>query len=160
MLTQVQLKSILNYDPETGIFNRLGTTRKTGWINDKGYLIIEINGKNYRTNRLAWLWVHGYLPEFRIDHEDRDKLNNKISNLRPCTNSQNMANIGITNANSSGYRGVVWFKRDQCWRAQIMHNYKQIHIGYFKDIKEAAKAYNTKALELQGEFAYQNIIED
>jgi hypothetical protein len=90
------------------------------------------------------------------DHSDTDKLNNQKYNLRICTRSQNKMNIRITLANSSGYKGVCWFKRGQKWKAQIMVNGKNIHLGYFTCPIEAAKVYNEAAIKYHGEFARLN----
>lgn len=60
---------------------------------------------------------------------------------------------------SSKYKGVHWRKDINKWVARISHRNKRIHLGCFDDEREAAKAYNEKALELWGEFARLNEIE-
>jgi hypothetical protein len=89
------------------------------------------------------------------DHRDRNPANNQKYNLRIATVSQNAANrckqtryFGV----SSRFKGVCWNKETKKWTARC----KGIHLGCFKDEKEAAKAYNNKAIELYGEFAYLN----
>ena len=90
------------------------------------------------------------------DHIDRNKLNNQRKNLRICTQRQNCFNqVGSKNGSSS-FKGVGFYKRDKNWHAQIMINRKQIHIGYFDNEIEAARAYDKKAIEHFGEFAYLN----
>ena len=80
-----------------------------------------------------------------IDHIDGDGLNNQRNNLRICSHKQNLRNQGIPKNNTSGFKGVVWDKRDRRWRAQIRVNYKNIRLGSFKSKieahKEVVKAY-------------------
>jgi len=93
---------------------------------------------------------------FVTDHKDRNRLNNKKSNLRFITNQQNTMNRGKRKNISSIYKGVCMVKGYKKWIAQIGFNKKTIYLGYFDDEKEAAKAYNKKAIELFGEFAVLN----
>jgi hypothetical protein len=91
-----------------------------------------------------------------IDHINGDGLNCQKYNLRQCTNQQNSMNrIGNKNT-SSQYKGVIWWDRSKKWVAQIMHNRKHVYIGLFTEEIEAAKAYDLKAKELFGEFAWLN----
>ncbi len=93
-----------------------------------------------------------------IDHRDGNGLNNQRSNLRLCTHSQNLKNQIIPKNNTSGYKGVRWNKPNKKWDSRIMLNGKSIHIGVFKNIQDAALAYNMKAKELFDEFAKINEI--
>ncbi len=93
------------------------------------------------------------LPHEKIDHRDRDGLNNQRYNLRRCTKSQNAINSGIWTTNTSGFKGVSFFPgRTKCWRAYIVVNYKQISLGYFQEKEDAAKAYAEAAVEYFREF--------
>lgn len=89
------------------------------------------------------------------DHRDNNKLNNRRSNLRVATRSQNEANQGKQINNKSGYKGVSQFGKKK-WRSAIVINRKQIHLGLYNDRTEAARAYDKKAIEIFGEFAYLN----
>jgi hypothetical protein len=91
-----------------------------------------------------------------IDHKDHDGLNNQKSNLRFCTKQQNSANMKLRENTSSKYKGVIWCKWANKWRSKVGFNKTSIHLGYFKFEIEAAKAYDKKAKELFGEFAYLN----
>ena len=90
-----------------------------------------------------------------IDHKDGNGLDNRRTNLRFCTRSQNNQNRRKT-WGSSQYKGVSWWKRDNEWEVSIKHNKKQYHLGHYKDEIHAAKVYDAKAKELFGEFAYLN----
>jgi len=91
-----------------------------------------------------------------VDHINGNPLDNRKSNLRICTHAENSNNTGPRKNNTSGYKGVYWAKRNKRWLAQITHNGKQVYIGHYKDKEEAARAYDAKAKEFQGEFAYLN----
>ncbi len=164
-LTQQKLKEILSYDPETGIFiwkvslaSNIKPGRVAGYKTRQGYIAIKISRKKYFAHRLAWLYAHGSFPENQIDHINHVKADNSLKNLRACSRSENFANRKKQQNNTSGYKGVAWDKEKRKWRARIGHGRKLFYIGRYKDIKDAAVAYNKKALELFGEFAYLNKI--
>lgn len=92
----------------------------------------------------------------RVDHQDLNKLNNQRHNLRPCTQSQNNCNHLKRSNNTSGYKGVQWYKRDSKWMARIQFEGRVKCLGFFDDILEAANAYNAAAITLHGEFARIN----
>lgn len=91
-----------------------------------------------------------------IDHINGDKLDCRRTNLRIVTRQQNSLNKAKHKDNTSGYKGVHWFKRDKKWQAQICNAGKRYHLGYYKDIREAAKAYNNAAKKLHGNYAILN----
>lgn len=93
-----------------------------------------------------------------VDHKNRDTLDNRKENLRVCTPSENSANQIIRDGFSSAFKGVCWCKRKRKWRATIVCEKIQTHIGYFKLEEDAAKAYNQAAIEKFGQFAALNKI--
>ena len=90
-----------------------------------------------------------------VDHVDGNGLNNQKSNLRLATRNQNGYNQK-PHKGTSKYKGVSWVERDQVWVSKIRVNGKRIHVGSFKTEEDAAIAYDTKAVELHGEFANTN----
>ncbi len=93
-----------------------------------------------------------------VDHINHNTLDNRKDNLRACTQSQNCMNK-VSNRGKSKYKGVTYSndrKRIRRWRAIINQNGKNISLGRYKTPEEAALAYNTKAKEIFGEFAYLN----
>jgi len=161
-LDRVQLKSILHYNPDTGEFIRIegaGSARVgdvAGAITPYGYLRISVKSKLYFAHRLAFLYMTGNWPSDQLDHINRIRDDNRWNNLRECNQSENSANGSSRKNNTSGFKGVCWNNRDKKWQAGIGFEGKMIAIGLYKQKEQAALAYNEKALELFGEFAYLN----
>jgi hypothetical protein len=88
-----------------------------------------------------------------VDHIDGNKLNNQRSNLRLCTNGENMRNKLEITSNKSGHRGVCRKKNHWKWTATIKLNKKNIHLGYFSAKKEAIAARKLAELKYFGNFA-------
>lgn len=146
-LTAEYLRSVLHYDPVSGIFTRkvrTSTRVKVGAVagcsNGDGYLRIGLHNRLFLAHRLVWLYVYGEWPSLDIDHINRNKADNRISNLREVTHKQNLQNTGKYSHNTSGHSGVSWYKRDSKWQVKIKHNQKDIYLGYFTDIEEAIAA--------------------
>jgi AP2 domain/HNH endonuclease len=92
-----------------------------------------------------------------IDHADRDTLNCRRCNLRRATRQQNVWNRGpARKQTTSKYKGVFFCRTTGRFVAQLSHDRRRIRIGYFDSEEAAARAYNAKAAELFGEFAYLN----
>ncbi|HUX18998.1 MAG TPA: AP2 domain-containing protein [Acidithiobacillus sp.] len=92
-------------------------------------------------------------PGEEVDHIHHSTLDNRKSELRLCTGSQNQHNRGLQTNNTSGYKGLCWFKQRQKWQANIMLNGKKKHLGYFTTPELAHEAYCKAAHELHGSFA-------
>lgn len=157
-LTQGMLKELLDYDEESGIFtwkfSRRGVKKGTvaGTLKD-GYININIFGRFYRAHRLVWLYFYGKFPVSYIDHIDGIRSNNRLNNLREATTSENNYNQRMSRANTSGVKGVSWYKRDNNWEARIGVKGKYLFLGRFSTIEEAEQAIKIKREELHKEFA-------
>lgn len=92
----------------------------------------------------------------KVDHRDGNGLNNRRHNLRCCTHGENMQNRK-TQTHSSKYKGVSWNKKNRRWVSGIKFERESIHLGSYTNEKEAAKAYDKKAIELFGSFANTNL---
>ena len=144
MITQKELKELLHYDPETGIFTRLKSVssgaRKgdiAGHSTGNGYLQIGIKGRYYRAHRLAWLYMTGEWPKDQIDHINHIRTYNRWVNLREATNQENHKNQTLKSTNTSGVCGV-YFRNDTLkWAAFIWVNDKPTNLGSFTDKFEA-----------------------
>lgn len=156
---QKELQRLFRYDPETGIIYRKWPTRgekATGCPNSEGYLLISVNGHNYSAHRLIWMYLYGTWPKDTIDHINGIRSDNRLCNLRACTQQQNVCNMKGHPRNTSGYKGVTLVNGK--WKAGIKANGKAIYIGSFVKKEDAARAYNDKAIQYFGEFAKLNII--
>ena len=135
----------------------------TWYVNGYGYAQSGMNkGSGSCIHLHVWVAKQAGLDTSNeVDHKDRDKLNNQLSNLRPATRSQNCANTKLnTQGQYSQYRGVTWDKRRNRWFTQIKVNNKQRGLGSFRNEIEAAKRYDQVAFETWGEFATLNFPED
>jgi hypothetical protein len=159
MITQAELKELLEYNPDTGVFTwikAIGRAKVGSVAGSKkhGYINLKINRKNYLAHRLAYLYMTGNFPENQMDHINHIKDDNRWTNLRDATNSQNMSNRAKRKDNKSGYKGVCWHKQHKKWCAEIRYMNKKIHLGLYTTPQEASEVYKKKAIEIYGEFSY------
>ena len=166
-LTQEYLKSVLDYDANTGIFRwkrRIGpyssqfngrhAGKMAGIKAWNGYILIHVAGRLHRAHRLAWFYIHGRMPEDDIDHIDGDRANNALANIRCANRSENLANSWRESDNTSGFKGVSWRDRKKPWVAHIKHMGRSRYIGSFYLAEEAHAAYQEEAKRIWGEFAF------
>lgn len=149
-LTQEELKSLVAYDPETGIFT---------WLKNKGsraiagkpagsfckthrYVFLRINKKLYRAHHLAWLYVFGCFPTKDIDHINQQRDDNRLTNLREVDRA-------VNNYNSNKRKGYCVHKNK--FRAYIVKEGKQKHLGTFNTEEEASAAYAEAKQQLLSE---------
>lgn len=163
VLTHEYLTRCHDYDPLTGQFRSKVATQGReaglilGSIGSHGYLSVVVAKRSYLAHRLAWFYMHAEWPE-QIDHIDRNKINNRLANLRACTHAQNNWNKGpVGRATVSGVKGVVWFKERQKWVARIGFNKKRKTLGYFTSLDEAAVAYQEAVTRYHGVFAGRKV---
>jgi hypothetical protein len=141
-----KLSEQLAYDPETGVFTWVVSKRKVkaGSIagsRGPGYVTIFFEGKKYYAHRLAWLFTHGEFPPQLIDHINGDQRDNRISNLRAATVSQNKRNSKVQRSSKSGVKGVWWCARIKKWQAQATYLGRKNNLGYYCTAEEAQQAY-------------------
>lgn len=159
-LTQTRLRDLVTYDPETGVMRWRIPRRRArpgdiiGTRNEQGYLRVEINGRCYRVHRLIWLYVYGEWPPNEIDHINHVRDDNRLINLRLASPSQNQANKGPTQRNTSGYKGVSWHSQCKKWNAYITVRGRRKSLGLYPDKEQASAAYKAAARFHFGEYAY------
>jgi hypothetical protein len=159
-LTQERLKELLDYNEETGVFRwrisrcsiRAGDI--AGSPEAKGYLRISVDGHRYKAHRLAWFYVHGRWPSDQLDHDDGQKPENRIGNLREASNALNCANVRTPRNNTTGFKGVS--RSGRRFVAGIKRNYRRIHLGTHDTAEKAAAAYDAAAKHFWGDFARLN----
>lgn len=105
---------------------------------ERGHFYVE---KRVNGNLIA---LHRFLtkapPGTYVDHINGNTLDNRMVNLRICTNSANLRNAKIRKGNTSGIRGVSWEPRTSSWVAQIKVKYKRVWLGRHKTLQDAQKA--------------------
>lgn len=161
MLTLDRLKSEFSYDPETGVFTRIAIASngkgkvgaRAGFPHKKGWRQIKIDGIQYKEHRLAFLWMTGEFPPNDADHRNLDKADNRWANLRAATRSQNMANKPRSVRNTSGWKGVSWFKPTGKWWAQIKIGGRGKSLGLYNCPAAAHFAYVVAADKAFGQFS-------
>ena len=123
MLTAEELRELLRYDPNTGIFRWKVKQRRVSYgVGDvagsldssSGYHRIRIDGRDYRASRLAWLYVYGRWPTDEIDHKNTIRDDDRLANLREATRGQNNYNTKRFSTNTSGLKGVCWRRGTGC----------------------------------------------
>jgi hypothetical protein len=147
-MTPQELSTLINYDLSTGAMTwkprhskRWNTnfSGKPALANKSrdGYLTGRLLGKNYKAHRVAWAIFHGVWPDGFIDHINGDPADNRISNLRIVDAVGNAQNQRTRSTNTSGEQGISWFPRDGKWWVKITKERRQIHIGYFDEMRDA-----------------------
>jgi hypothetical protein len=158
MITQERLHELFDYREDGTLIWKVnkGTVKigdVAGSTDDKGYYVIRIDRKGRKGHRLIFLYHHGYLTEgLQIDHIDGNPGNNRIENLREVTHTQNLQNGKIHSNNTSGVKGVYWHKIANKWAAAIKVNRKQIHLGYYTILEEAAAVVKEAREKYHGEY--------
>ena len=164
MLTVEELKGLLAYNPDTGLFKwrykaRFGINpgdiagRNGFW----GYIRICVKGKDYRANRLAWAFMHGSIPEgMDVDHINGQRDDNRLSNLRLASRSQNRMNSKVRPGTNTGMKGIRWRDDIKKFRVTIYLNGKGHNGGSFDNIEDAKLAAQKLRESLHGEFCRHN----
>lgn len=157
--TPERLNKLLSYDPLTGVVTwkvrrpHVSPGDVAGTHNSSGYRQISVDGRFYVAHRIAWAITHGVWPPKQIDHVNGDKDDNRLSNLRLATNSENCWNCRPRTRNTSGFKGVSWVKREGKWAATISAHGKKISLGRFLTREAAHAAYCDASTRLHGEFS-------
>lgn len=128
----------------------LGIVSQYSWsINPRGYVMAKVHRKNISLHRLLLSF-----PDGIVDHINRDKLDNRRSNLRVVNATESSRNRGVSKNNQSGFKGVSTCSgRAWKYRAQINVDGKRVFLGHYKTAEEAHAAYVAAALKYFGEYA-------
>lgn len=144
--SQAQLKKLLDYDADTGLFiwrvssgNGTNAGDIAGTVEKTGYRRVRIEGKSYRAQRLAFLYMTGSIPRF-VDHKNGVKDDNRWFNLRSASHKQNSRNRRIHKNNQTGLKGVSR-NTDGSFRSRIRVDGVLIYVGRFSTAEEAHAAY-------------------
>ncbi len=168
MITQERVKELFEYR-DGKLYWRLSPRAnvksgdRAGSRNGKIYWKTKINKKCYMEHRLIFLMLKGWLPK-EIDHisdelTDEGIKDNSIENLQPSNHSRNNQKSAFTRGVSK-YRGVVRSRTVGKWMSHICKNYHYYHLGNFQHEEEAARAYDSAAKKLYGEYCFLNFPEE
>lgn len=164
------VRSLIDYDPLTGIFRRKSvplsesykrrygvlvrqsTGKVIGHLRPDGYVEVLVARKIYLAHRLAWLYITGEWPSNEIDHKNTVRNNNWFDNLREATPRQNQANRSIGKNNTSGIKCVKRMPSGK-WGANIVIDRKAVWLGTFDTAELASAAYLAMSAKVNGEFA-------
>ena len=161
---RTQAMQWLSYEPDTGKFIWLISPNggrcivkagdQAGTLKE-GYVKIRVLGQQWRAHRLAWLFQTGEVPPKGLDveHANRKRDDNRWSNLRLATRSQNNMNMLPSVSNKSGFRGVSWRADTNKWHARIVVENRTILLGDFVRIEDAVAARKKAEAHYCGNFA-------
>ena len=159
----VRLREVLKYSKRTGLFTWIKPTHpqsrrcvigaNAGHASTSGHLQICIDGKFHSSHRLAWLYVTGSWPDGDIDHRNGIPSDNRWSNLRLASRSQNVANAKKRAGSKSTLKGVKYHAQSNKWVGQLRVAGRALYLGIFKTPEKAHAAYVKAAREHFGEFA-------
>ena len=146
-----EVQKAFNYNPDTGIithaYRKCGKAlagSNAGFVAAKGYLLLTHNYVTYRCNRIAWLLGNGEDPgNFIVEHQNRNKADNRLCNLRLATDTQNKHNVV--------HRG--WTLNNGKFRVRIRFEGRSVAVGAFSTAAEAEEAYRQAKLQYHGEFS-------
>lgn len=154
MLTAAELRQLVEYDPVTGEFRRRGKpdSQRMGGLTPQGYRRIKLAGRNYMAHRLAFLYMTGDWPAEDVDHINRDKADNRWTNLREASRAENCRNRAARADNGTSRKGVHRH-RNGSYVAQIQVDGEKLYLGSYPTADQAHAVYRTAARDLHGEFA-------
>lgn len=159
-LTFDRVHQVLKLEPETGVLTwriRTGSRCKMGdqagsLHKASGYRIVNIDGQKYRAHLLIWLMLYGEWRPREIDHRDRDRSNNKPSNLRLASEAMQRGNAAVRSDSASGKRGAHFHKASGLFVAEVKCEGHRF-VKYFHSMEEAADAAAAERLRVFGQFA-------
>lgn len=145
-MNQQELLDHINYCSTTGICtwkvptsNKVSVGDEVGYVSADGYRYFGFRGKTLKLHRAIFLMYYGYLPDF-VDHENHDRLDNRITNLKDSSIEKNNRNCSIQKNNTSGVVGVTWVPSRNKWEAGIWDKGKRYSLGRYTDKADAIKA--------------------
>lgn len=142
-LSQEMAKEIFEYNPITGVvcWKCSKGRRKAGKVitnkDSEGYLRVGLGRKSYKLHRIIWLLTHGYMPEYYIDHINRNKSDNRLCNLREVSHTCNLRNSSVAINNTTGVKGVRYRSEYGVYIAQIKVKSQHKHLCWTECFVEA-----------------------
>lgn len=146
-LTIEFVRSVLDFDPETGIFtwkvvqsNRIKVGERAGVVATNGRRYISVCGEKIMAHRLAWFHFHGEWPKGDVKQKNQNYDDCSIENLIDQPRQVTASSRKLNASSKSGYPGVSWDSRRERWQVHITRDYKQVAVGSFDDLSTAIAA--------------------
>lgn len=153
----LRVRELFDYNTSTGVLTwkvrasvRIKVGDVAGGICQEGYIVIGVDGDRLLAHRVVWAWVHGENPDGDVDHINRDRSDNRISNLRRVSRSENLLNARHKNA--TGLTGIMKVPSGR-FRAAFHINRKCTYIGTYDTAEEAHAAYAKRHIQEYGELS-------
>lgn len=153
-ITQALVQEYLSYDSNTGILTWIKKPSKktvigtrAGVLKSNGYRQISFMGKNYPEHRFIWFYNYGVFPAEQLDHINQIRDDNRLSNLREVSISENARNRSRRDSRLDEV-GIWWCKRRKRYIAEIRLNGKKVYQKTFIDIEQAILERKAKSIEL------------
>jgi hypothetical protein len=125
--------------------------KPVGSYDEKGYLKVKVKGKMYKVHRVIWEMHYGPVTTgMEIDHKNNIRDDNRIENLQELIHGDNTKKALICKNNTTGYRGVSFFKSNKKFRARINVNGKSKFLGHFDTAEEAHEVRKIAELHYYG----------
>ena len=164
--TQDELKALMHYDPETGVFTHLQSRGKgragqtVGKVNVHGYVEMRVFNRLFGAHQLAFIYMTDRYPQrpMTVDHINGDKTDNRWCNLRIADYYGQSWNTGPHKTNKSGLKGAWPCKTTGRWISMLEMDRKRIWIGRFDTAEDAHKAWINTARNLRGDEWVQRAI--
>jgi hypothetical protein len=155
-----KLRERIAYDKTKGLFMYLKPSNSAtkGWwegtVSAQGYCRLHFGGRGIQAHNVAWMLTYGKITEgLEVDHIDGDRTNNKISNLRLATRSQNLYNRPNLRGDTSIGKGVSIHRKTGLWRVRLNVNKEQMNFGYYRDLELAELVAQEAISKYHGEFS-------
>lgn len=146
----------LHYDQHSGEFSNNGGAI-VGHTDSDGYTIISVSGGSYKAHRLAFLFMMYRWPDGQVDHRDGIRSNNKWSNLRSSTHSQNQQNRKPNKG--SVEKGVTWIEKSRKWNVRLTEDERKRSFGRYESLEIACEVSRREQKRIHGEFYYEPVKE-
>lgn len=136
-----ELRATFEYH-EGGYLIRKNTGKPCGQHanHSNGYARVNVGGRMLYAHSVIYAINHGKMPTNQIDHINKDRIDNRIENLREVSSSENSHNYKKPKTNTSGFTGVSWKTQAQKWVSYIWVNNKKIHLGLFENFEDAVQS--------------------